>query len=44
MLQVENILLDSRGNFVLCDFGSATAKQLNPQKLGVQQVDDELQK
>ena len=28
--QVENLLLDSEGAIKLCDFGSATTQQLNP--------------
>ncbi|XP_064632119.1 AP2-associated protein kinase 1-like isoform X2 [Lineus longissimus] len=43
-LKVENILIDDSGNFVLCDFGSATAKFLNPQTRGVKQVEDEIAK
>lgn len=29
-VQVENLLLDSEGVIKLCDFGSATTQQLNP--------------
>ena len=36
--------MEDNGTFVLCDFGSATAKCLNPQQHGVQQVEDELKK
>ncbi|XP_042534044.1 BMP-2-inducible protein kinase isoform X1 [Dipodomys spectabilis] len=43
-LKVENILLNDRGNYVLCDFGSATNKFLNPQKDGVNVVEDEIKK
>ncbi|CAH1794694.1 unnamed protein product [Owenia fusiformis] len=43
-LKVENILYEDSGNYVLCDFGSATAKQLNPDKYGVKQVEDEILK
>ncbi|XP_065358498.1 uncharacterized protein Nak isoform X2 [Calliphora vicina] len=43
-LKVENILQNDAGNFVLCDFGSATAKILNPQQHGVTVVEEEIQK
>ena len=42
--QVENILMEDNGTYVLCDFGSATAKNLNPKVHGVQQVEDELKR
>ena len=40
----ENILLNDGGNYVLCDFGSATNKFLNPQKDGVNTVEEEIKK
>ncbi|XP_072352322.1 BMP-2-inducible protein kinase isoform X1 [Scyliorhinus torazame] len=43
-LKVENILLNDNGNYVLCDFGSATHKFLNPQAHGVSSVEDEIKK
>ncbi|NXJ67710.1 BMP2K kinase, partial [Rostratula benghalensis] len=43
-LKVENILLNDSGNYVLCDFGSATNKYLNPQKDGVNMVEEEIKK
>uniref|UniRef100_A0A8C6SPB1 BMP2 inducible kinase n=1 Tax=Neogobius melanostomus TaxID=47308 RepID=A0A8C6SPB1_9GOBI len=43
-LKVENILLNDQGNYVLCDFGSATHKILLPQKEGVAAVEDEIKK
>ncbi|XP_030733823.2 BMP-2-inducible protein kinase isoform X2 [Globicephala melas] len=43
-LKVENILLNDGGNYVLCDFGSATNKFLNPQKDGVNIVEEEIKK
>ncbi|XP_065734415.1 BMP-2-inducible protein kinase isoform X2 [Phocoena phocoena] len=43
-LKVENILLNDGGNYVLCDFGSATNKFLNPQKDGVNPVEEEIKK
>lgn len=42
--QVENILLNDQGNYVLCDFGSATHRVLLPQKDGVAAVEDEIKK
>ncbi|XP_029456172.1 BMP-2-inducible protein kinase isoform X2 [Rhinatrema bivittatum] len=43
-LKVENILLNDNGNYVLCDFGSATNKFLNPQKDGVNSVEEDVKK
>ncbi|XP_015920664.1 BMP-2-inducible protein kinase isoform X2 [Parasteatoda tepidariorum] len=43
-LKVENILLNDSGNFVLCDFGSATAKVISPQTYGVSQAEEEIKK
>ncbi|XP_076999170.1 BMP-2-inducible protein kinase isoform X2 [Tamandua tetradactyla] len=43
-LKVENILLNDGGSYVLCDFGSATNKFLNPQKDGVNVVEEEIKK
>ncbi|KAK3923687.1 AP2-associated protein kinase 1 [Frankliniella fusca] len=43
-LKVENILLSESGHYVLCDFGSATAKVLNPETQGVPAVEEELHK
>lgn len=43
-LKVENILLNDNGNYVLCDFGSATNRFLNPQKDGVNIVEEEIKK
>lgn len=43
-LKVENILMDEEGNYVICDFGSATAKSLDPQKSGISKVEEELQR
>lgn len=42
--QVENILLNDQGNYVLCDFGSSTHKILLPHKDGVAAVEDEIKK
>ncbi|XP_037536786.1 BMP-2-inducible protein kinase [Nematolebias whitei] len=43
-LKVENILLNDQGQYVLCDFGSATHKVLLPLKDGVTAVEDEIKK
>ncbi|XP_062874013.1 BMP-2-inducible protein kinase isoform X2 [Trichomycterus rosablanca] len=43
-LKVENILLNDQGNYVLCDFGSATHKLLHPLKDGVNAVEDEIKR
>ena len=43
-IQVENILKSDDGNYVLCDFGSATAKVLDPNKMGITVVEEEIKK
>ena len=43
-LQVENILQSDKGHYVLCDFGSATARVQNPDKQGTQTVDEDIKK
>ncbi|XP_055539269.1 uncharacterized protein LOC129726502 [Wyeomyia smithii] len=43
-LKIENILQNDIGNFVLCDFGSATARVLNPNSHGRTAVEEEIQK
>ncbi|KAF4533543.1 hypothetical protein B566_EDAN001028 [Ephemera danica] len=43
-LKVENILQSDAGHYVLCDFGSATGKVLNPQKHGVAAIEEEIKK
>ncbi|XP_058813208.1 serine/threonine-protein kinase Nek8 [Topomyia yanbarensis] len=43
-LKIENILQNDIGNFVLCDFGSATARVLNPNTHGRTLVEEEIQK
>ncbi|EEB19902.1 Actin-regulating kinase, putative [Pediculus humanus corporis] len=43
-LKVENILQSDQGQFVLCDFGSATGKILHPAVQGVAQVEEEINK
>ncbi|TRY85664.1 hypothetical protein DNTS_020365 [Danionella cerebrum] len=43
-LKVENILLNDQGNYVLCDFGSATHKVLLPHSDGITAVEDEIKK
>lgn len=44
MRQVENILLADSGHYVLCDFGSATGKILNPSVHGAAVVEEEIKK
>ena len=41
---MENILKSDDGNYVLCDFGSATAKVLDPNKMGITSVEEEMKK
>lgn len=43
-LKIENILQNDAGNFVLCDFGSATGRVLNPNTHGITAVEEEIQK
>ncbi|CRK87713.1 CLUMA_CG001503, isoform A [Clunio marinus] len=43
-LKVENVLQSDNGDFVLCDFGSATGKILNPKTHGVAMVEEEIKK
>ena len=43
-LQVENILRSDNGSYVLCDFGSATAKVLDPSKQSVVAIEEEIRK
>lgn len=42
--QVENILIGDNGNYVLCDFGSATGRVLNPSCHGVAIVEEEIKR
>ncbi|XP_076264349.1 numb-associated kinase [Rhynchophorus ferrugineus] len=43
-LKVENILVGDNGNYLLCDFGSATARVLNASEKGVAVVEDEIKR
>lgn len=43
-LKIENILQTDDGDFVLCDFGSATARVLNPKTHGTTSVEEEVRK
>lgn len=43
-LKIENILQTEAGHFVLCDFGSATARVLNPSAHGIATVEEDVQK
>lgn len=43
-LKIENILQTDDGDFVLCDFGSATARILNPKTHGITNVEEEVRK
>ena len=39
---MENILQDSEGNFVLCDYGSCTVQTMHPEVLGAAQCEDQI--
>ncbi|XP_044758808.1 AP2-associated protein kinase 1 [Coccinella septempunctata] len=43
-LKVENILKNDNGNYIICDFGSATARILNPAENGVTAVEEEIKR
>ncbi|XP_018577181.1 AP2-associated protein kinase 1 [Anoplophora glabripennis] len=43
-LKVENILVRENGNYVICDFGSATARVLNPTEKGAAAVEEEIKR
>jgi len=36
--------MDDSGTYVLCDFGSATPRFLNPQKQSIKDIEEELQR
>lgn len=44
MFQVENILVSKEGNYVICDFGSATARVLNASEKGAAAVEEEIKR
>jgi len=44
MLQLENVLISEEGQYVLCDFGSATARVLDKDQHDIKQIEDEIQK
>lgn len=44
VLQVENVLVSDSGNYVVCDFGSATGRILNPSTQGAATVEDEIKR
>ena len=41
-MQVENILQDSEGSFVLCDYGSCTVKTMHPEVQGAAECEDQI--
>lgn len=43
-LQIENILRDSHGNYLLCDYGSCTVKPMHPEVLGAALCEEQIAK
>ncbi|GFN96846.1 Ap2-associated protein kinase 1 [Plakobranchus ocellatus] len=43
-LKVENILIGEGGNFVLCDFGSATGRVMDPSQQKVSAIEEEIKR
>jgi AP2-associated kinase len=43
-LYVENILRDSYGNYVLCDYGSCTVKTMHPEVVGAALCEEQIAK
>ncbi|CAH8581546.1 unnamed protein product [Schistosoma mattheei] len=41
-LKIDNILIDDRNNFILCDFGSATSRVLHPGVHGLGRCEEEI--
>lgn len=41
---MENILVSVNGNYVLCDFGSATGRVLNPGTQGASVIEEEIKR
>ena len=44
VFQIENILRDCHGNFVLCDYGSCTVKIMHPEVLGAALCEEQIAK
>ena len=44
VFQIENILRDCHGNFVLCDYGSCTIKIMHPEVLGAALCEEQIAK
>ena len=42
--QIENILRDSHGNYILCDYGSCTTKMMHPEILGSAHCEEQIAK
>ncbi|WAQ97418.1 AAK1-like protein [Mya arenaria] len=43
-LKLENVLISDEGHYVLCDFGSATARILDKDQHDIKHIEDEIQK
>jgi serine/threonine protein kinase len=42
LLQIENILSDKHGNYILCDYGSCTVQSMHPETMGAAKCEDEI--
>ena len=43
-LQIENIICSQQGVFVLCDYGSCHVCEMEPERMGYQQCEDEIKR
>ena len=43
-VQIENIISSQQGVFVLCDYGSCHVCEMEPEKMGYQQCEDEVKR
>ena len=41
-VQIENILCDNTGQYILCDYGSCTVNSMHPETMGASRCEDEI--